>query len=228
MANEVIKNDASITLDWSDVSGANVYHLQVSEYPDFSGVMVEEDTALAGSTHSFTDGGSANSKRWWRWRSSDDGGSTWSAWSEVGSYWINTGFSADLSLSTEQWIFVNPSDLTDRYVLADFPLYSIQRILLDRAKVRNRKGGLLSEFITIKDVIALRFPDTVFMGHEQMREIVRFHTQIKTFFLATLKTNGSHDVPNIWKAQFQSDPALTMLAAGRQDLFVGELILEEV
>lgn len=228
MANDLIKNDTAITLDWADVSGANKYQVEVSLVPDFSDSLIVNDATLAVSTKSFTDSGTNNAKRYWRWRSSSDGGTTWGAWSEVGSYWYNSAFSGDIALSNNQWEFVNPSDVTDKYLLTTFPLYSIQPQLLARIRERNRKGTLLSEYITAKDFITLGFDSSCWMIAEQYREFIRFHRDVKTFFAITLKSNGVDYVPNVWKVQCQTDPSLTMIAAGRQDIFIGDIILEEV
>lgn len=228
MANEPLLNTTAVTLDWADVTSANGYHLQVCESPDFVGSMVSEDSSLVASTKTFTDAGTNNAKRYWRWRYTTDAGTTWSAWSEVGSYWLSTSFGSTVSLSDNQWALVNPSDVSDRYVLSVFPSYSVTKQLVNRLRTRNRRGTLLSDFITTKDMITLFITENSWIEHEQMREIYRFHNSVKTFFLITLKTNAVDVVPNAWKVQFQSDPALSMFAAGRPDLFVGDLALEEV
>lgn len=227
MANEVIKNDTAITLDWASVSGATNYHVQVSESPDFSGVFTHENATLVPSTVSFTDGGTNDSRRYWRWRSSADNGVSWNEWSEVGSYWLSTSASADVLLDDE-WTLINPSDVADQYTLPCFPLYTIQKNLIARLKQRNRLGTLLTDYVTVKDNISLFFDQNAWITHEQMRAIYRFHTEVKTFFLATMKSNGVDDVPNIWKVQFTGDPSLSMIAAGRQDMLIGDITLEEV
>ncbi len=226
--NSVLSNDTSITLDWADVSGANLYHLQVASTPDFSGSLISEDSALASSTKTFTDGGADNTKRWWRWRSSADSGTTWTAWNEVGSYWLYTSASADITLAVNTWAMFKPSAVSDIYTFDLFPFYDVIPENQRRVRTRNRTGTLLSEYITIKDKVTFDLSDTRFIFHKQMREFRRFNTEIKTFFLATYKYNGVDYVPNIWKVQFGSDPDLTMMAAGRQDLFVGSLDFMEV
>lgn len=227
MANEVFKNDTAITLDWASVSGSTNYHIQVSETPDFNGILTHEDTALVPSTVTFTDGGTNDSRRYWRWRSSADGGTTWTEWSEVGSYWLNTSGGSDISLDNE-WALINPSNVADQYILPCFPLYTVQKNLIERLKTRNRLGTLLTDYVTVKDNITLSFDQNSWITHEQMRAFYRFHTEVKTFFLATMKSNGIDDVPNIWKVQFTGDPSLSMIAAGRQDILTGEMTLEEV
>src|SRR3990167_6238375 len=220
-ANSVLSNDTSITLDWADVSGANRYHLQVAVVPDFSGTLTVDDNTLVVSTKTFTDGGANDTKRWWRWRYSTDAGTTWSTWSEVGSYWLNTGASADVTLSSGSWAIFDPDAVSDLFTLDDYPVYSVLPEIIYRAKTRNRLGELLSEYVTTKDMISLDFSDTVFVVHRQMREFRRFNTEVKTFFLATYKTNGVDNVPNIWKVQFTEDPDWAMLDAGREDHFIG-------
>lgn len=224
MSNEVLKNDTSMTLDWADVSGAVQYELDISLYPDFS--VIQQNFAPVSSTQAFTDIGANNQKRWWRWRSYT--GITPSRWYEVGSYWLNTGFSGDLLLSNNQWALVNPSSITDKFVLTTFPVYTVVPQMFERIRERNRLGNLLSEFITIKDLITFSFDESRFMSHAQMNELIRFHRQVKTFFLTTYKHNGTDYVPHVWKVQFEADPEMTMLAAGRQDLFIGDLVFMEV
>jgi hypothetical protein len=226
--NSVLANDTSITLDWADVTSANLYHLQVGTKPDFSGSLIQNDSTLAVSTKAFTDTGADDAKRYWRWRYSTDAGATWSEWSEVGSYWLDTGASADVTLSTGQWALFDPDAVTDRYVLPDYPVYSVLDEQYNRAKERNRQGDMLTEWYASKAIISFMFEDTLYITHEHMRALKRFNCEVKTFFLATYKTNGVDSVPNIWKVVFSEDPQLTMMAPGRQDFFTGEVIFEEV
>jgi hypothetical protein len=225
--NAAIANDAAITLDWADVAGANLYSIQVSLYPDFL-VAMESNNALAVSQHAFTDAGTDNVKRYWRWRYSTDGGTTWSAWSEVGSYWLNGSATADFAPSTGQWVLVDPDDVSDRYVMAVAPRHAVVDSMINRVKERNRQGELLSEYITSKAIISLEFPEDGFIEHEQHREIWRFHTDIKTFFLIGNTNNGRDNLTKIWQVQVVNDPEFEMLAPGRQDLFYGSVEYEEV
>lgn len=227
MSNEVLKNDTAITLDWADVTGANKYHIEVASTPDFSGTLIEDDNTLVASTHSFTDGGTDDTKRWWRWRYSTDGGTTWASWNEVGSYWLDTGAAGDVSHTNGQWKMFDPDLVTDIFTFDDNPVWVVREQNIYRAKDRNRSGELLSEYNTTKSMITLSFGDDLFMTHQQMREFKRFNVEIKTFFLSTLRYNGTDYVPHIWKVQFQDDPELTMIR-GRQDFFTGELLFEEV
>jgi hypothetical protein len=227
-ANSVLYNSASVTLDWADVSGANGYHLQVATKPDFSGTLLEDDSGLAVSTKSFTDGGTDDSKRWWRWRYTTDGGTTWSEWSEVGSYWMDTGATAEVTLGASKWAMFDTDPVTDLYQLEDYPKYSVMAMQFNRAKERNRRGTMFTEWFNSKDKVVFQFDDSLFMSHRQMRAFKRFNTEIKTFFLATYKSNGLDNVQNIWKMVFQDDPEFAMLAAGREDYFTGEVAFEEV
>lgn len=226
--NSVLSNDTSITLDWADVSGANLYHLQVGSKPDFSGTLIVDDNTLAVSTKAFTDTGTNDTKRYWRWRYSTDAGVTWSEWGEVGSYWVNTGASGDVTLTAGKWAIFDPDAVTDKYILPDYPLYQITDMQYNRAKERNRQGELLTEWYASKAIIIMSFSEEQFMTHEHMRAMKRFNCEVKTFFLATYKTNGIDNVPNIWKVVFQDDPEFEMLAAGREDFFTSEIVFEEV
>jgi hypothetical protein len=226
--NSVFANDTSIALDWNSVSGANLYHLQVGTEPDFSGSLLVNDSALATSDKSFTDSGLDDAKRFWRWRYSTDAGTTWSEWSEVGNYWLNTAGAADITPAQGKWVMFDPDSVTDMYTFVDYPMDKIVDEQLYRVKDRNRRGNMLTEWYNSKARITLQFAETLFMTHEQMRALKRFNLEIKTFFLAVYKYNGVDYVPHIWKVVFSEDPEMSMLAAGREDLFIGELTFEEV
>lgn len=227
--NSVFANDTSITLDWADVSGADRYTLQVSETPDFSGTLEQDDATLAVSTKAFTDGGTNNTKRWWRWRYSKDTGTTWSEWSDVGSYWLNTGGAGDVALAAKKWAMFDPDTVTDIYTLTDYPKHSITDMIINRFKRRNRAGTLLSEYLTTKARISFEFNDNSYMPVVQMRAFKRFNCEIKTFFLACYRNNGTDNVPNIWKVQIEEDGLETMMvSAGREDYYTGTVVFEEV
>lgn len=227
--NSVLSNDTSITLDWADVSGANKYQVQVSvDRADFGGTLMVDDNTLVASTKSFTDTGTDNLKRFWRWRYSTNAGTSWSEWSEVGSYWLLAAASADITLSSNKWSIINPSDMTDTYTLTTFPVYRVTGANIYRIQQRNRLGTLLSEYVTKKDQIELRFDPSCYMSHEQYRCFRRFHETVKTFFLAAYKSNEVDTVPHIWKVQLVEDPQMTMIASGRQGLMTGTLTFTEV
>lgn len=220
MANEVLKNDTAVSLDWPDVSGANRYHLQVSVFPDFSVLLVDHNFLLA-SAESFSDGGTNNRKRFWRWRSSADAGTTWSEWSGVASYWLYDGLAGDLSLSSGVWALIDPDDTTDKYIMPSAPVAAVQRVNLTRLETRNRKGDLLTEYVTVKSRIDLDFQEERFIGAEQMSALCRFNEEKKVFFLAGSVYDGRGYVPNVWKVQYSEDPRFTILASGRSDYFLG-------
>jgi hypothetical protein len=226
-ANAALLIDTAVILNWSDVAGANLYSIQVSLYPDFR-VALESNDALAASTHSFTDGSMDDAKRYWRWRYSTDAGVTWSKWSEVGSYWLNTNVLTEVVPGNEKWYLVNPSDPSDATEFAVVPIFSIVPSMIDRVKERNRLGTLMSEYLTTKDLIGMDFPEEAYIQHEQFREIWRFHNTIKTFFLIANTYNGRDYVTRIWKVQFTDDPDMSMVSAGRPDLMTGSLEAEEV
>lgn len=220
---------ASITLKWGLVTNANAYQIQVATTPDFSGTLIVNATGLTIHQHAFTDTGTNDTKRWWRWRYSFDGGTSYNAWSEVGSYWVNTGGAENVNLSIDTWGVINPSPVTDRYVLQDFPMYAIKQSHLYRVRERNRLGTLLSEYITLKGSIQLAYQATSYLSAAGFFEFRRFNEEVKTFFLGTFKRNvATGATPNIWKVQYETDPELSMLAAGRQDLYVGTLNFMEV
>ena len=225
--NSVLYKTSSVTLDWADVTGANLYHLQVSVgNPDFSGVLECEDSALAASTKAFTDDGTDETKRYWRWRYSTDGGTTWSEWSEVGSYWMDTTATAEITLAADAWALLDPDAVSDKYTFGTFPLYSIVNENIDRGKVRNRLGTLMSEYVTTKARIELNFPGYILW--EQYCAFRRFNEVVKTFFLACYKSNETDNVQHIWKVEFDVDPTMTMLSSGRPGLMEGSVSMIEV
>lgn len=225
--NAAIAGDGSITLDWADVSGANLYSIQVSLYPDFR-VCLSSDDALAASTHTYADTGTDDAKRYWRWRYSSNGGSTWSKWSEVGSFWINSGAADEFVPTAGKTYLVEPDDPTDYVEFAVFPMFSVVPMMLNRVRERNRAGELLSEYLTTKDRILMEFSEECYVQHEQGREIVRFHNEIKTFFIVASVYDGLVYTTRTWKVQFTEDPEMSMVASGRTDLLVGSLEAEEV
>ncbi len=219
----------AIRLKWGLIPNANAYQLQVCERPDFSGTLMVNQTLLTEHQHDFTDTGTNDGKRWWRWRYSLDGGTTYSAWSEVGSYWMNTAGAENVNLSINTWALINPTLVTDRHVLPDFPMYAIRQGHIFRGRERNRLGTLISDFVTLKGAVQLQFTETAYVRPEGFFELRRFNEEVKTFFLATFKSSSLRTpTPNIWKMQFETDPELSMFVAGRQDLYVGTLDLTEV
>lgn len=230
--NEIFKNDTSITLDWPDITGANRYHLQVNLNPDFSGSHEQDDNTLAVSTKAFTDSGANDKKRYWRWRHSTDAGATWNEWSPVASYWLDTGGADDISLANSKWNLFDPDDITDEYVLDYYPRYTIVPANIMRASVRNRRGTLLSEYLTTKAKITIVHDSDNFITPLQYAEFMRFNSEIKTFFVGAMIESIHQDTsyyrPNIWKAQIMKDPAFTMISSGNEEYYTGEIYLEEI
>ena len=84
-----------VTLDWSDVTGAASYILQVDDANTFSTPLVVNQTTTASQ---FTAGSLANRQHWWRVRAVSSSG-TMGAWSAVRSFTPQTAPAA-ASLST--------------------------------------------------------------------------------------------------------------------------------
>ncbi len=227
--NSVLYKSSSVGLTWAAPTGANKYHVQVSvNKPDFSQSLLVDNSWILTNSLSVTDGSTDDQKRYWRWRYSTDGGTTWSEWSEVGSYWMLTTAANEVTLATNKWALIDPADVTDIYTFESFPIYSIIPQNIYRVRQRNRAATLLSEYVSTKAVIALDFSDRNFISHEQARAFSRFNHVVKTFFLACYKTNETDVVQHIWKAQFEADPSMSMMASGRPGLLVGSLSLIEV
>ena len=225
--NSVIYKTSSISLVWNAVTGATKYWLQVSLTPDFSATLLVDDPTLATPTKAFTDSGADDAKRWWRWKYTLDG-ITWSEWNEVGHYWLSSLVANEVTLAAAKWRLINPSDVTDYYTLDTFPNFSILDENIYRARERNRLGTILSEYVTTKARIVFGFPDSNYIFNEQFQAFRRFNSSVKTFWLAGYISNETDNIPKIWKVQFESDPALTMIAAGRPGVLIGSVSFTEV
>lgn len=224
---KVYYTSTAIELDWSDATTAEQYQIQVSETPDFSGTLLV-DTTTNSSSHDYTDSGTDDTKRWWRWRHAT-GGTGFGPWSEVGSFWVNSGGSQDVTVGRNNWKLFDPDDETDEYIFPLYPYHAVTFANIYRAKTRNRLGELLSEYLTQKASIVLDYAACGYITHVHYRELRRFNEEIKTFFIATFKDNEiENPVPNIWKVQYEVDPELSMIALGRTDLMTGTLRFEEV
>lgn len=224
MANATLTNDSTPTLDWADVSGANLYHAQVSLFPNFS--TVTENSALGTST--YTPSISTNNRKYyWRWRSSTDGGTTWGVWSARYSFWYYSSFTGTVTPTT--WMFVNPAvlALTDKYSLSVYPEHRVTPVQINRSMRRSLLGAILYENVTVKDRIELMH-DGAYITQAQRDEIDRFYQLGTTFFLCASISNETENVENVWKVTMPREPEYNVLAPGREALFRTSLYFEEV
>jgi len=225
----VLFNNTAIILNWTSIGGAVEYELQVSTFPDFKTLNIHTDTAVPESTKTFTDAGTNNLRRYWRVRPKNALGVFFEPFSEVASYWLDTGRAENVTIDRNEWVMFDEADVLDRYDFDLFPMYQVIPRNLNRIFTRNRLGELISEFLTIKDTIQLNFIADGFLEHTQMDEFQRFNNIKKTFFLATFKDGiKGRPFPHIWKVEFSEDPTLTMFVAGRPDILTGTLNFEEV
>ena len=205
MANEILKNDNSITLDWNDITGATAYHIQVSKtYWDFRATLLVDDNTLVASTHSFTSTG--NGKYYWRYKAKVGG--TWGAWRECNMFIVNVALAADLAATA--WAFVNKSDVSDYYLLENQPLNKVEiGIHYWEAQRRNRKGDLRSEHYTTKAKITLGM-NWSFLGDNQKAETERFYNLHTSFYLIVRYDNqiGTDYVYRIYEVMFTNPPSL--------------------
>jgi len=224
----VLYNQRTIILDWGTVDGANFYTVQVSLYADFRSFIINAN--IEESDYTFTDTGTDDAKRYWRWRPSVSSGANYlQPWSEVGSYWLDTGASEEIEVARDQWAVFDPDDVTDRYWFDLIPTYTIVPRNIYRFQGRNRNGDLLSEFLTSKDEIWLQFTGAQYIAHAQADEFRRFHNVKRDFFLATYTVGRWNEpMPHIWKVELTQDPSFSMLGPGRPDLLQGNLALTEV
>jgi hypothetical protein len=88
---------------------------------------------------------------------------------------------------------------------------------------------LLSEFLTVKDLVTLNFNGAQYMEMAQLSELERFHNNKRTFFLACFKDGArERPMPHVWLVECAQDPSFNMIAAGRPDLLSGTISFEEV
>ena len=227
MGNAALTNDTTPTVDWADVSGANLYHAQISLFADFRSI-ASENNALATST--FTPGSALatnDAKYYWRWRYSTDAGTTWSVWSEKYSFWLKTTFTATRTPTTWEFVAVTPLDLSDRYNSAIYPEHVVTEEEIMRSQRRNLAGDLLVEQIVLKGKISLIY-NGAYITEAQRNEILRFYNMSAGFYLLAAIYNQTENVEKVWKVIFSSPPVFNMMASGREDLFRTTLQLEEV
>jgi len=223
----ILFTTTDIILDWTQIDEATSYQVQVSLFPDFRSTFVDVSAPFA--FYEFTDLQTNNRKRYWRYRPYNALNGYFQPWSEVGSYWLDTTAAQPITLDRGTWAMADPADTTDIYEFDLFPMFTITPTNLYRIQARNRVGNLLSEFLTIKWNMQLRFTGNQFISHPQLDEFRRFHNDIRTFYLCAYKDGKWHTpMPHIWKVEFTQDPTMTMIAAGRQDLLEGTLTFTEV
>ena len=224
---KVIYNQSSVILNWSSVDNTLAYIVEVSLYADFRSVFY---TATVGqSTVTFTDSQASGKKRYWRWYPTLDGVTKYEPYSEVGSYWLDTALSTELVLNRNEWAFADPGNMLDSYEINHFPTSLFVKRNLYRSQERNRLGELLSEFLTIKDLVTLNFNGAQYLEMADLSELERFHNDKRTFVLACFKDGQrARPMPHVWLVQCATDPSFNMIAAGRPDLLSGQIQFEEV
>ena len=224
---KIIFNQSGIELNWTSVPNTLAYFVQISLYADFRTVF--QSATVGVSNYSFTDSQPSGQKRYWRWSPTLNGVDRQEPWSEVGSYWLDTALSQELELNRNEWAFADPEDMLDIYELDLFPTSMFVKRNLYRSQERNRLGELLSEFLTVKDLVTLNFNGAQFMEMAQLAELERFHNDKRTFFLACFKDGArERPMPHVWLVECAQDPSFNMIAAGRPDLLSGTISFEEV
>lgn len=217
MADEIIKNDNAITLDWGDVTSATKYWLQVSKkYLDFRATLLHEDNNIATSTDTVTATG--NESYYWRWRPYVSG--VWTPWREWNSFIVNTGASDDVSATS--WMFINKADITDTYILDPQPVSKPIEFPehIYEAKRRNRAGKLRSQHFVTKGRITIDIAGSMAMGNDQKAEIMRFYNLHTAFYLATRYDNQTENdyVYRCYEVEFVSPPQLDVVGGNTIEL----------
>ena len=199
MANEVIKNDTTISLSWI---ATGTIEVAVSKYIDFSDGTGAYSGTTTGTTVSFTDNG-GNSKRYWRIRV--NAGSGYSPWKEINSYYLDTTAAADVALASDSWLLINAVTVTDTYTFEINPVG--EQIIpenLARSSNRNLLGTLLNQFITVKAKIRLDYSRQTYIGVNGKAEFQRFYNMRDDKYLAkrSLSQDGVNYLYRIWKVDF--------------------------
>lgn len=210
MANEIIKNDNAITLDWADVTSATKYWLQVSKtYLDFRATLLHEDNNIATSTDTVTATG--NGKYYYRWAPYVSG--AWTPFREVCSFIVNTSASDDVSATS--WMFINKTDISDTYILEVQPMNQPVEMHehLYEATRRNRAGNLRSQHYRTKSAISIDISRGGYTGVDQKAEIMRFYNLHTSFYLATRygvqnPTETTNYVYRVWEVLFTETPQM--------------------
>jgi YD repeat-containing protein len=81
--------DTTVTFNWSSVAGANKYQVEVSPQSDFTPQFHWNGTS--GTSFTYTDFPNDGTQYYWRARSSNDGGASWSDWSAAETFINGTG-----------------------------------------------------------------------------------------------------------------------------------------
>ena len=225
MGNAALTNDSTPALDWGDVSGANLYHAQVSKLSDFSS-LESENSALATSTYTPSAVSTDDSKYFWRWRSSTNAGATWGVWSEKYSFWYKSTFTATVTPTKWMLVATIPLALTDSYTFDVAPVYGIHERQVQRILRRNLAGGILQESVVVKAKITLVHNDA-YIAKNQQKEILRFYNMGDAIYLLGAIDNETENAENAWKVVFASAPEMKMIH-GREALFRTTLDFEEV
>ena len=207
MSNENLKNDFSISLDWTDVASATKYWILISKnYLDFRSTLESEDNNVASSAYTFT--ASGNGTFYYRWRPYIV---SWQPWREVSSFIVNTSLSADFSATA--WTLVSKSDVTDYYILELSPMTAeIKPAHLWESFTRNRAGDIISEQYKTKEDIVLDISRT-YLGDNQKAELMRFYNSHTSFYLVARYDNQtlSDYVYRSWEVMFLDIPQLDII-----------------
>ena len=223
MANEIITNTVSVSLDWANVTGASKYHCRISRYYDFS-IVPHEDNTLTTSdyTVALTSG---DYKYYWQWRPYV--GAAWLKWTEVQSF--EKGTVGTLTVSDGKWLMFESSEMSD-YTLefTSAPNYSYTENQLYRTQERNLVGDILSEFWTTKGQIRLEFKKNNTISRTEKDQVMRYYgLNSGAVYLACAPYNDTDYYRKLWKVWFAKKPEVEPLP-GNEERFMMIIDLEEV
>lgn len=224
MANAALTNDTTPTLTWTAVTGANLYTAQISLYADFRSVTAS--SAVLGSASYTPSAITTGFKYYWRWRSSSDGGTTWGAWSEVYSFWLNSSWSTSVTPTNNSWVMVNPDDITDTYTLPIYPEHAIREPEIMRVDRRNLKGTLLTENIGVTKAMITLSHQEAYITRAHLNEFLRFYHMAEPIYLLSSIYNQTDYVERAWLAQME-EPSFTPLGRGRHDYYRATIPFKE-
>lgn len=158
---------------------------------------------------------------------------TWSAWSPVWSFWVDTAAQVAFTPSYHatnspqiKWAFIDPDVTTDYYEFAVTPQYEVLAEQVQRGSDRNLKGDRLTEYVAERATIQLTF-DRAYVPYTQRAEIDRFASKRKAVYLVMMTNNRQDVVEQIYLVEFEDAPEWRPLAFGREDYFRGQMTLKE-
>ncbi len=134
-SNNAQNQNLSVSLSWNSVSGAAIYHVQLSTASNFSGTVFTSNSQ-AGSV--YTASPLANNTLYY-WRAADSGTGAWSAWSSAWSFTVNVTRAEEIAQALRQsGIYMRNNILYYRLAVPDLAEISLYDIIGKKTVLLNR------------------------------------------------------------------------------------------